>query len=151
MWGVLQSCTWSLNLSLFMSFPLVSLNKSFIFAGKLSKKIQADESIWTLEDSRLLRIQLVKVISDPTNPDCCWPGLLEDQVLIDFVRLCILFPLSILFPFSFPHSCFQYHHFIHLFYSPFPPLQSVPCRSHGKNGNGEEVNVAKVRFGASRL
>jgi len=73
----------SLDVKLKPESVSVSLNKSFIFAGKLSKKIQADESIWTLEDSRLLRIQLVKVISDPTNPDCCWPGLLEDQFLAD--------------------------------------------------------------------
>jgi len=61
----------------------VSLNKTVIFAGKWSRKIQGDESVWTLEDNRLLRIQLVKAISDPSNPDCCWPGLLEDQFLAD--------------------------------------------------------------------
>jgi len=61
----------------------VSLDRAVIFAGKWSRKIQADESVWTLEDNRLLRIQLVKVIGDPTHPDCCWPGLLEDQFLAD--------------------------------------------------------------------
>ena len=58
----------------------VSLDRAVIFAGNWSRKTQADESVWTLEDNRLLRIQLVKVIGDPTHPDCCWPGLLEDQV-----------------------------------------------------------------------
>ena len=58
----------------------VSLDKCVIFTGKWSRKVAAEDSVWTLEDGRLLRIQLSKVISDPTNPDCCWPGLLEDQV-----------------------------------------------------------------------
>ena len=61
----------------------VALDKSVIFSGKWSRKVQAEESVWTVEDGRLLRIQLVKVISDPTSPDCCWPGLLEDQVCLD--------------------------------------------------------------------
>ena len=58
----------------------IIVDKTLVFAGNWSRKIQADESVWTVEDGKLLRIQLVKVVSDPTSPECCWPGLLVDQV-----------------------------------------------------------------------
>jgi len=61
----------------------VELTNEVLLSGKLSQKIQTDESVWTLEDNKLVRIQLLKSIADPTNPHCCWSGLMVDQFLAD--------------------------------------------------------------------
>lgn len=61
----------------------LSVNDTAIFSGHLSKKVLADESTWTLEDGKLIRVQLAKAISDPMSPDCCWPGLFVDQYMVD--------------------------------------------------------------------
>lgn len=51
-----------------------------VFKGELHKTVQADDSVWTLEDGRLVRICLVK--ADKTAGSC-WLSLLTDQFVAD--------------------------------------------------------------------
>ncbi|CAI8040387.1 NudC domain-containing protein 2, partial [Geodia barretti] len=58
----------------------VTVNHQQIFKGKLSGKVITDDSIWTLEDKKLLRIVLSKSNRDAAN---CWRSLLEGQYAAD--------------------------------------------------------------------
>jgi len=49
-----------------------------VFQGKLSDKVVVDESTWTIEDQKLLRILLCKALSGK-----CWPSLLDNQYQAD--------------------------------------------------------------------
>jgi len=48
-----------------------------IFKGKLYHTVVEDESTWTIEDKKLVRIQLIKACHK--SNDLCWLALLEDQ------------------------------------------------------------------------
>lgn len=56
-----------------------------IFQGKLYSTVIEDESVWTIEDQKLLRIQLVK--ADERTKDNCWISLLENQFIPDVLTL----------------------------------------------------------------
>jgi len=52
-----------------------------LFEGKSFGTILVDESTWTIEDKKLLTIQLVK--ADERTKDQCWLSLLENQFIPD--------------------------------------------------------------------
>lgn len=54
----------------------VSVSGNIVFEGDLAKPIQPDDSVWTLEDKRLLQIFLVKVDKTASS---CWPSLLTNR------------------------------------------------------------------------
>lgn len=47
-----------------------------VFQGELHETVVEDESTWTLEDKKLIRIQLVKAIS--SSREVCWTSLLKE-------------------------------------------------------------------------
>ncbi|XP_003388155.1 PREDICTED: nudC domain-containing protein 2-like [Amphimedon queenslandica] len=51
-----------------------------LFEGKLAGNIVADESVWTLEDRKLIRLVLVKSGREASN---CWQSLLIGQYECD--------------------------------------------------------------------
>ena len=53
--------------------------------GKPYDTVVEDESTWTIEDKRLIRIQLVK--AHHKTKDLCWVSLLENQYYTDPVTL----------------------------------------------------------------
>ncbi|XP_040298092.1 nudC domain-containing protein 2 isoform X2 [Bufo bufo] len=58
--------------------PLV--HRAEISAGRLYDSTISDESTWTLEDKKLIRIVLTKSNRDAGN---CWPSLLEGEYSAD--------------------------------------------------------------------
>ena len=58
---------------------------NLIFEGKTYGTVMEDESVWTIEDQKLLRIQLVK--ADERTKDNCWLSLLEGQFIPDPMTL----------------------------------------------------------------
>ena len=67
----------------FPQFMTFKLRKSFwlLFQGPLFSTVIEDESVWTIEDQKLLRIQLVK--ADEKVKDQCWISLLKNQFVPD--------------------------------------------------------------------
>ncbi|XP_001631051.2 nudC domain-containing protein 2 [Nematostella vectensis] len=51
-----------------------------VFKGEMGGKVLPNDSTWTIEDKKLLRIVLVKSGRDAAN---CWKSLLSDQYLAD--------------------------------------------------------------------
>ena len=62
-----------------------NLANLLIFQGKPFATVIMDESTWTIEDKKLLRIQLVK--ADQRTKDQCWLSLLENQFSPDPIIL----------------------------------------------------------------
>lgn len=58
-----------------------SVKGTQIFQGRLCETVIVDESTWTIEDSKLLRILLVKGRSSCSGG--CWSSLLQDQFPAD--------------------------------------------------------------------
>ena len=56
-----------------------------IFKGKPFDVVVEDESTWTIEDRKLIRIQLIKAFHK--TKDLCWLSLLENQYQPDPVTL----------------------------------------------------------------
>jgi hypothetical protein len=56
-----------------------------IFKGKPYDTVVKDESTWTIEDKKLIRIQLIK--AHHKTKDLCWVSLLENQYYTDPVTL----------------------------------------------------------------
>lgn len=61
-------------------YMCLSVNNKEIIKGPLYLKVLSDESVWTLEDKRLVKIVLVK--SD-RSAGSCWKSLLQDQYNCD--------------------------------------------------------------------
>ena len=55
-----------------------------IYQGQPHDTIVEDESTWTIEDRKLIRIQLAKA---NVRKDHCWSSLLKDQYQVDIVTL----------------------------------------------------------------
>ncbi|XP_063851143.1 nudC domain-containing protein 2-like [Scylla paramamosain] len=57
-----------------------------VFEGTLYGVVRADETVWTLEDKKLLHIAMTK--ADACTKETLWEGLLTDRFLADpFVQL----------------------------------------------------------------
>lgn len=63
------------------SFIALSIAGTTVFEGELAGPVQPGDSVWTLEDKRLLRVFLVKVDKTAGN---CWPSLLVNQFEANF-------------------------------------------------------------------
>ena len=57
------------------NLKVTALDKVFL-NGALTGKVRAEESTWTLEDRRLLRVLLAK--AHTSAKDNCWPALMAD-------------------------------------------------------------------------
>ncbi len=66
-------------------FSLENPFQCFCFQGPLFSTVFEDESVWTIEDRKLLRIQLIK--SDQKTKDKCWLSLLQGQFQPDTLTL----------------------------------------------------------------
>ncbi|XP_053644843.1 nudC domain-containing protein 2 isoform X2 [Cherax quadricarinatus] len=59
----------------------VVLLDKVIFEGRLYAVVRADETVWTLEDKRMLHIAMTK--ADACSKETLWEGLLTDNFLAD--------------------------------------------------------------------
>ncbi|XP_065842961.1 nudC domain-containing protein 2-like [Oscarella lobularis] len=55
-----------------------------ILKGELFRTVIADDSVWTIEDQRLVRLTLVK---SSRHVKTCWEALLKDQYALDAITL----------------------------------------------------------------
>eukprot|EP00794_Sanderia_malayensis_P007563 gene7563-8401_t len=65
-----------------IQFKKISLivKDTVVFQGELYGNVIADDCIWTLEDRKLVHINLVKAKKDAAN---CWRSLLIDDFVVD--------------------------------------------------------------------
>lgn len=58
----------------------VAVNGKTLIEGEVTNTVKASDSVWTLEDNKLLRVCLLKV---HTTADHCWGSLLKGQYEAD--------------------------------------------------------------------